>query len=483
VTGRLAGNRRGVVAIGLASALAALMTMAAARLLGPTTVLGLIAAAGVGLLLLSHARVALLLAVVGLVLAESNPEWGIGITADLYTRTPSSLNVWELLALLAAAAVVLDVRRRGEPLRAARPFGAVLLLATAAVVFGLVNCHFNGGGGSDVRSVLHTLAPLFVLPFVIVNAVRTPRDLHGALAVGAGTAIVKAVVGLGVLAAGLSQRLSADGPHMTYYEATANFLLMTVLFGITAAALSGVRLPRWVLWSVPLIVGCLLLSYRRVFWIATVLGLVAIALIASGRVGRRMAVPLAVLLTASVWLIAQAPVIGELSGPVVQRGATINASKVKSNTQDRYRIAERRNVVTDLETHPLTGAGIGVGWQQTYPLPFEYETGRHYVHFAILWWWLNMGVLGAITYVCLMLSAAIIGWQVWRRHPDDVIRSAGLAMGAGVLGVALVELTASFIGPDPRMATLLGVMIGLLAAAYAQLPRAAADRTEARIAR
>jgi hypothetical protein len=163
-------------------------------------------------------------------------------------------------------------------------------------------------------------------------------------------------------------------------------------------------------------------------------------------------------------------VLGDLSGPIVQRGASINPSKVTRDRQDRYRIAERHNVVADLRTHPLAGAGIGVGWQATYPMPFEYETGRHYVHVAVLWWWLNMGVLGAITYGWLMLTAAFIGWTVWRRHPDGVVRVSGLAMGMGVLGVAIVELTASFIGPDPRAATLLGVMVGLLAVAHAQLP-------------
>jgi hypothetical protein len=318
--------------------------------------------------------------------------------------------------------------------------------------------------------VLHTLAPLFVIPFVIVNAVRTPHELRQALGVAAGVAVVKAVAGLGVLAAGVSQRLSAGGPHMTYYEATSNVLMMTMVFGLAAAPLAGVKLPRWLLWAAPLIFLCLLLSYRRMFWVATLLGLLVVVLVASGRVGRRLVVPVLVVLAGSVWLASQSQVLGDLSGPIVQRGASINPSKVTRDRQDRYRIAERHNVVADLKTHPVAGAGIGVGWQATYPMPFEYETGRHYVHVAVLWWWLNMGVLGAITYGWLMLTAAFIGWKVWRRHPDGVVRVSGLAMGMGVLGVAIVELTASFIGPDPRAATLLGVMVGLLAVAHAQLP-------------
>lgn len=471
---RLSHGPWSTIAIGAASAAAAVFTMAIAKVVGPTAALLLVPAVIVGLLLLSHARAAVLLALIGTVVCESDAQWGIGATTRFYERLPASLTLAEVLVLLAAVAVVLDVRRRGEPLRAPRAFGAVLLFAAATILFGLINSHYTGGAaGYSIRSVLHTLAPLFVVPFVIVNVVRTPRDLRAALGVAGGVAIAKAVAGLGVLASGVSQRLSAGGPHMTYYEATSNVLLMTMVFGLAAAPLAGVKLPRWLMWAAPLIFLCLLLSYRRMFWVATVLGLLVVAVVAGGRVGRRLAVPVLVVLAGSVWLVSQSQVLGDLSGPIVQRGATINPSKVTRDTQDRYRIAERHNVVADLKTHPLVGAGIGVGWQATSPMPFEYETGRHYVHLAVLWWWLNMGVLGAITYGWLMLSAVFIGWKVWRRHPDGVVRVAGLAMGMGVLGTSIVELTASFIGPDQRAAILLGVILGLLAVAHAQLPRTA----------
>jgi hypothetical protein len=86
-----------------------------------------------------------------------------------------------------------------------------------------------------------------------------------------------------------------------------------------------------------------------------------------------------------------------------------------------------------------------------------------------------MGLLGAITYVWLVISAANRGWAVWRRHPDGVARVAGLAMGAGVLGLAAVELTSTVIGADQRGGTIFGVVLGLLAVAHGHLrPTAAA---------
>lgn len=453
-----------------ASAFGAFALMALALRAGPVTAILLVAAAAAGLLLLTDARAATLAAVGVIVLAESNPDWGISATAKLYAKTAVFFTPVEFMALLALAAVVVDAQRTGRPLRMPRVFAVPLLLTVAALVFGLVNARMSGGvAGYATRSVLQAILPLFVLPLLIVNVVRTPQDLRRALGAGGVLAAAKALLGLGVLFAGVSQTLSDGGPHMTYYEATANVVLMIAVLFVAAARVARVRLPAWVTFAAPLVFACLLLSYRRMFWVATIASLLIIAVVASGRVGRRLAVPGALLLAGAVWVISLAPVVADLSGPIVQRGASITPGKISHNTQDRYRIAERKNVIADLKTHPLAGAGIAVGWQATYPLPFEYATGRDYVHFGLLWWWLNMGILGAITYVWLMLSATIIGWRVWRLHADGVARVAGLALGLGALGLAVVELTAANVGPDQRTTALFGIVLGLLASAHAQL--------------
>jgi hypothetical protein len=480
------GAPRGPVALGLialASGLVAFVLMALALLAGPTVPLLLLAGGAVALVLLSDARSAVLVSVSAVLLVEG-PDWALSQTGRLYEHTPVFFTPAELLLLLALASVLIDAVRREEPIRLPVAFAGPFLLAAAAATFGYLNGRLSGeAAGYAVRSFLETMLPLFIVPVLIVNVVRTRRDLTVALALAVALAIAKAFTGLLALGAGITQTLYQGGPHMTYYEATGNFIVMLALLAIVAARFAGVRLPRWVTWAWPVLLGCLLLSYRRMFWVAALGALALVAMAASGRVGRRLAVPAVLALAALAWVFSQAHVAGQLSGPIAERATSITPGKISRNTQDRYRIAERHNVIADLEKHPVAGLGVGVGWQATYPLPFEYPEGRRYVHFAVLWWWLNMGLLGAITYGWLVLTATYRGLQVWRRHPDGVARVAGLALGIGILGLAAVELTSTVVGPDQRGGVAVGTAIGLLAAAHAQLRRPGAGDSDATLAR
>jgi hypothetical protein len=79
----------------------------------------------------------------------------------------------------------------------------------------------------------------------------------------------------------------------------------------------------------------------------------------------------------------------------------------------------------------------------------------------------------------LVLSAIVVGAQVWRRHPDIRVRVFGLAAAAAVLALALVELTSTVLGPDQRATSAVGALLGLLAVAHASArplsPAAPAD--------
>src|SRR6185369_9901897 len=110
--------------------------------------------------------------------------------------------------------------------------------------------------------------------------------LKGAVAL----ALLKAAMGLIVMAAGGSVELDG-GTHLTYYEPTANWLMLLALLGTVAAIAGGMPKQRWMALGVPLLVGALLLSYRRSFWIAAVLGLLLVLLLGTSPRGRRVLVP------------------------------------------------------------------------------------------------------------------------------------------------------------------------------------------------
>jgi hypothetical protein len=158
------------------------------------------------------------------------------------------------------------------------------------------------------------------------------------------------------------------------------------------------------------------------------------------------------------------------SSPLAQRAETISPAGLGTNRGDRYRVDERKNVIENIEAHPLTGIGLGVPWKVHQPLAESHD--RRYAHIAILWFWLALGPLGVIAYIGLMGAALWTAVMIWRRHPDPVIQVCAIAGFGAVLGLVIVELTATFTGVEPRLSLILGAGFGWLAAAWRDLPPA-----------
>ena len=89
--------------------------------------------------------------------------------------------------------------------------------------------------------------------------------------------------------------------------------------------------------------------------------------------------------------------------------------------------------------------------------------GRQYVHFAALWFWLKLGVLGLCAYVGVMLGSMWLAWQAWRRSSEPLLRAFALASLCGMVGLVVIDTTASFTGVDPRFTVLFATQVGLLA--------------------
>src|SRR5262249_6586861 len=153
--------------------------------------------------------------------------------------------------------------------------------------------------------------------------------------------------------------------------------------------------------------------------------LLLILVIATRKVGRRLIVPGAIVVGLCGYVVLSTGVGNALDGELVKRASTISVSHATHNTQDRYRIAERRNVIAAPEKQPFTGLGIGVDWPERYPLPFEVAGLHDFTHVAFLYWWMTCGPLGALAYLVLMLTTIIAGFRVWTRHDDPLIRVMG----------------------------------------------------------
>jgi hypothetical protein len=421
------------------------------------------------LVLLRFPGVAFGLVLVVTVLAEAEGAGLIPSGEAFYNQAVSSLTPPDLLLLIGLGGVLLrfatDDERPVLPEPLTIPLILLALAATAGVVTGL-----SAGAGVSSGELFHRtmhLAYLILVPLLAVNVLRDTRSLKLFAGIVAALASLKAVTGLYAEAAGVGGAVEEE--TATYLSPLPNLLMLTFVLGAIAALMRRLRIPTWMLVGAPLALLTLVLSYRRSFWIAAAFTIVVVVILASRRRGRAV---MAIAATALALTLATALTIGSSSdpssSPIAERASTISPSGLGTNRGDRYRMDERRNVIENIEAHPLTGIGLGVNWKVHQPLAEAHD--RRYAHVAALWYWLALGPLGLIAYLAVMGAGLWTAVRVWRRHPDPVIQVCAIAGFGAILGLGIVELTATFTGVEPRISLILGAGLGWLAAAWRDLP-------------
>ena len=412
-------------------------------------------------------------------LGKSGPGPLESLGSVYYHKVGKGLTVMNVFFVVLVIAMVVAVYRRRRRLLSAGPLRVALILVTAATITGAVTAHFAGISSKDIFEPIVTIAPLILLPIVVVNIAQGRDLLKVMLPLIAVLAGVKALVGLWLALSGHGSLV--DGHSATYIEPSANWLNLLVLLVLIAAALRRVRLPLWVWGLAPLAVLELAFSYRRGFWLGALVGIVFVVLLASSSHGRRVVIPAVVIIATLGYLGLVSLGSGSASSsPVLKRLESLQPGKLELNVQDRYRLDERRNVIANLEEHPVTGLGIAVPWVAPYPLSVQHPGDRTYTHMIVLWYWLNLGLLGVIAYVTLMASAIGAALLVWRRHASELVRCAALGLMATLIGSIALETTGSFTGVDVRFTMVLGVILGLLVSAYFETRDSLRPRTSVR---
>jgi hypothetical protein len=389
-----------------------------------------------------------------------------------------SLTGPDLLILFGLAGVLLRFVAQDLRPRLPEPLTVPLLVLGLATVAGVATA-YSANAGVSVGDLFHRsveLGHLIVIPLLTVNVLRDARALKVFAAGLAALACLKGLTGLYASFGGFGG--SVEEGAASFLNPFPNLLMLTFALGVVAALVRRVEIPGWVYAGLPVALLALLLSYRRSFWIAAILTIVLVVIIASRRRGRAVFAIAAVALALG---LAAATSVSDSSdsaspSPLAERAQTLTPGSLGSNRGDRYRIDERRNVIENIEEHPVTGVGLGVDWEVHKPLAEAHD--RRYVHFAFLWYWLALGILGAVAYLLLLGSSLWTGVQVWRLHPDPVVQICAIAAFGAFVALAVVELTATFTGVEARLTILLGALLGWLAAAWQDLPaqRAAADR-------
>ena len=409
--------------------------------------------------------------VVGLTIFCEGPDFGLlNFTSHFYVQVYRDISLLDVLVALVVISAFLDVLRHRRTVRMPRALTFPLAILALAMMAGGVTGHASGVSLRYSIFSEHLLAYLLLLPLAVANLDIDEHQIKMLLGGAMALAIVKAVLGLVEVAQHLGARIEGSST-LTYYEPTANWLMMIALLTLLVAVLIRAKPPLWTLLGSPLLFACLLLSYRRSFWIASALGVLLVLLFATSPAGRRLLVPAGLAVAAAIWLLGSIHFQSNL--PLVKRVSSLSASTLEANAEDRYRLDERANVLAAISQHPVTGLGVGVPWQATAaPLSVEHEEGRTYVHFAALWFWLKLGVLGLCAYVGLIAGSIAVGWRAWRTTREPLLRAFALASVCGIAGLITMDTTASFTGVEARFTTVLAVQIGLLALLVRRAERA-----------
>jgi O-Antigen ligase len=441
---------------------------------GPAAALLPLAALVVAFLLLQpRLTLAALLGVV--VIIEADPVGLLPIGPSFYSPVRAGQTPPDLLFYILVAGTGLHLLRERSHPRGIGPMTLPAMALAAATLAGVATGYFAGASVSGLGITGLRLVELLVLPFVVANLLTDEASVRAFLVGAAGLAAFKAITGLAAVAVGAG--FTVGGGVITYYEPVANWLILMFLLFVLAARVRRFSLPDWVWWTVPLAVISFLLSYRRSFWVAAAFAVVVVLVVASRR---SLRTALAIVAVALVLVLVGTVALGgssDAQSPVLERARQLQPGTLGEDRGDRYRLDEQRNVIAELREAPITGLGVNIPWSARHPLSEEHD--RNYTHVVLLWYWLKLGVLGLLAYVWLYVVAMWTAFTVWRKHPREIVRIGALAAFGGLGALAVVELTASFTGVEPRLTIVFGALLGWIAAAWRQLPRGPTARITA----
>jgi hypothetical protein len=456
------------IAVAVAGLAAGLFLAAGLKVVGPAGAIAPALAVG-ALILLRYPAAALAMLLAGTVLLEAENPGILPPVSRFYEVVKFSLTPIDILLYIGLGGLVLRFASEGlRPDPPAPLTGALALLGAAAlagVVTGIAADPSVAAGELYHRS-MNTVYIIFV-PLLVVNVVRDTGALRTFLAAAAALATFKGL-------SGAYSALSGTGAELTettasYLSPVPNLLMLAFLLGTVAALVRRVRLPAWALAGAPVALLALLLSYRRSFWIAGAFTLIVVAIVASRHRGRIVMVLAGIALALTFTAVLTVGTSGSSTSPLAAKAKTLSPEGgLEEDKGDRYRTDERRNVIANIEEHPLTGIGLGVPWKVHFPLAETHD--RRYVHFALLWFWLALGPLGPIAYLVLMGAGLWAAVRIWRHHPDPIVQVGAIACFGAILAVLIVELTTTFTAIEPRFSLILGALFGWLAAAWRDIP-------------
>ena len=363
-----------------------------------------------------------------------------------------------LLSFLVFGAMLLDAWEREQTAFRVRDLGLWMVAFAFAVCLAVVNAYDTG----EALRVFCFYLSAFLFCVSLVGTVTNRGRLMSILGfvyltllLTAAYAIVQRIRGVEVSASLTDLKMNAGMPGRVYSTLEnpnnyAEFIVLT--FPVSLIFCTGIVDRRWrTICTASLVVPvvALLMTYSRSGWVSFALAAVVFLALWDKRL-----LPLVV--------VAAFAALPLLPDSIFNRILTIGNTADSSN---RYRLYIWTSVLQMLGDYGLTGIGLGPG--NFIPLYAGYSSPlasvAYHSHMLYLEVWLEMGVLGIVSFLGMYLGVIRRGIRALR-HADPMLCRVLIAAISSLAGVSFVG-AAEYIWFYPRVMFAFFILIGLTLAA------------------
>jgi O-antigen ligase len=331
---------------------------------------------------------------------------------------------------------------RAETAVKARPaFAVFALILIATLVTGLA--HPDQDWLEATKRLAYILAGAIIATCVYFDRGSAVAGLGAYILAGIGLT----VYGFLLLANGYGEAAHFFYFGLHYTASTRNndafFLLLPMFaafgFGLSSSFSRGARLI--FLSGGVLMAGALGISQSRGAWIATLIGLVALIVLARQRVRALiLGAAVALLVTLAVAIFGGLGGFGEGSPAAITiaRGATIFDNSSSANSSNFQRLQLTSEAFTIIGENPLIGVGVGKVGDHLLTNPST--AGLLHLENTYLNLWAEYGLLG------LAAVLSIVGYALIRLRPNRTASTSdvfNLLLLCGVIAIAIDSLTSS----------------------------------------
>ncbi len=211
--------------------------------------------------------------------------------------------------------------------------------------------------------------------------------------------------------------------------------------------------------------AAVLLTFNRSFWVAVILALGILALVADRPIRQRGVGWAIFALAAAVAILL--PLSGDEESPparaasaAIDRLETLTSEQTIGESSLQFRYVENSYAIPQILSHPLVGLGLGASYRPLLP-DLDYGDDRtNYIHNGHFWVMLKAGPLGYLALVWASVLFLSRSFRHWREAPEPRHRAIVLAFALIYVGV----LVGSIVNPmlsQVYWAPVIGIMMGV----------------------